>query len=107
MKQFDEDSFIGMLKEFDDSKTIGYLEEYGIADIPEGSDETLKLFRPFLDFSKAEKPADVDISADVLSELAENLSDLVGIFTNNTVIDTDIAFRNIDSVKQMGRRRVL
>lgn len=107
MKLFDVSAFEKVLEEFDDTKIKFCLGEYGIANIPEGSDDVLELFKPFLDFSKAEKPADIDISVDALVGMADELENLVELFTGGSALNCDSAMKNIESIKGLKRRRVL
>lgn len=108
MRLFDEKAFLSQLEAVDDSKVKYCLEEYGVSNVPNDSDEEmLELFKPFFEFSKADKPADIDIKTDELVSMADKLEKLVDLFTGGNNLNGEGAMRNILSVKGVGRRRVV
>lgn len=107
MRLLDFEAFSLALETYDDSVVRKNLGEFGIANVPEESQSIMTLFRPFLAFIDAETPADVEVPAEELADMAGCLSELVGIFTTSEMIDGETASRNLDSVKGIKRRRVL
>lgn len=107
MRLLDFEAFSNALENFDDSVVRGNLDEFGIANVPEESQSIMTLFRPFLAFLDAETPADVEVPAEELADMAGCLSELVGIFTTSEMIDAATASRNLDSIKGIKRRRIL